>query len=107
MNDIMAGKAGRFLGFDTLFIPNRKQGGLVYRELENGKRMYTCYAVCPGAVHTAEGYGGDRVLNEGGIMKVEDIPHKGGVFIYVPYQAGARVVLPRRAVRFHMVTDRA
>ena len=110
MNDIMDGKAGKFLGFDTLFIPNRKlcgnkKFGLMYEELEGGKRMYTCYAVCPGAVHSAEGYGGDRVLNNGGIMKVDDIPHKGCIFVYVPYQAGAKVVMSQRVVRFYMVTD--
>jgi hypothetical protein len=105
MNDIMAGKAGRFLGFDTLFVPNRKQGGLMYETQADGRRMYTCYAVCPGAVHSADGYGGDRVLNNGGIIKVTDIPNRGCIFIYVPYQAGAKVVLPRRVVRFYMVTD--
>jgi hypothetical protein len=105
MNDIMGGKAGRFLGFDTLFIPNRKQGGLSYEVRPDGKRLYTCYAVCPGAVHSAEGYGGDRVLNSGGIIKIDDIPHKGCLFLYVPYQAGAKVVLPHRVVRFYMLTE--
>jgi hypothetical protein len=105
MNDIMAGKAGRFLGFDTLFIPNRNRGGLYYEERPDGKRLYTCYAVCPGAIHSAEGYGGNRVLNNGGILKVDDMPHRGCVFIYVPYQAGAKVVLPKRIVRFYMLTD--
>lgn len=38
MNDIMASRPERFLGFDTLFIPNRKQGGLMYEELDDGKR---------------------------------------------------------------------
>ncbi|MDR0741951.1 MAG: hypothetical protein LBE98_00605 [Puniceicoccales bacterium] len=90
MNNLMDGKAGRLLGFDTLFIPNRKQGGLHYDVQPDGKRLYTCYAVCPGAVHSAEGFGGSRVLNKGGILKVDDIPHKGCYFIYIPYQAGRR-----------------
>jgi hypothetical protein len=105
MNDIMSGKAGKFLGFNTRFIPNRKEGGLHYETRDDGKRLYTCYAVCPGAVHSAEGYGGNRVLNKGGILKIDDIPHKGCFFIYVPYRAGAKVVLPRRIVRFYMLTD--
>jgi hypothetical protein len=105
MNSIMEGKAGKFLGFDTLFIPNRKQGGLHYETQSDGKRLYTCYAVCPGAVHSAEGFGGTRVLNKGGILKVDDIPHKGCYFIYIPYQAGAKVVLHRRIVRFYMLTE--
>ncbi|MDR2779385.1 MAG: hypothetical protein LBB16_03860 [Puniceicoccales bacterium] len=45
MNNIMDGKVGRFLGFDTLFIPNRKQGGLHYDIQVDGERIYTCYAV--------------------------------------------------------------
>jgi hypothetical protein len=105
MNNIMDGKAGKFLGFDTLFIPNRKQGGLYYSTQGDGKRLYICYAVCPGAVHAAEGFGGNRVLNKGGILKVNDIPHRGCYFIYIPYQAGAKVVMRRRLVRFHMLTD--
>jgi hypothetical protein len=105
MNSIMEGKAGKFLGFDTLFIPNRKQGGLHYETQSDGKRLYTCYAVCPGAVHSAEGFGGTRALNNGDILKVDDIPHKGCYFIYIPYQAGAKVVLHQRIVRFYMVTE--
>jgi hypothetical protein len=45
------------------------------------------------------------VLNNGGILKVDDLPHKGCIFLYIPYQAGALVVLPQRVVRFYMVTD--
>jgi hypothetical protein len=72
----MDGKVGKFLGFDTLLIPNRKRGGLHYEDQPDERRLYTCYAVCPGAVHMAEGFGGNRVLNSGGILKVDDIPHR-------------------------------
>jgi hypothetical protein len=44
-------------------------------------------------------------VNSGGIIKIDDIPHKGSIFLYVPYQAGAKVVLPHRVVRFYMLTD--
>jgi hypothetical protein len=55
----------------------------------------------------AEGFGGNRVLNSGGILKVDDIPHRGCWFIYIPYQAGAKVVLHRRIVRFYVLTEAA
>jgi hypothetical protein len=89
----------------TISVPNRRTGGLFYETTTTGRRVYTCYAVCPGAVHSAEGFGGNRVLNSGGIMKIDDMPSKGCWFIYVPYQAGAKVVLPQRVVRFFMETD--
>jgi hypothetical protein len=107
MDNIMDGKVGKFLGFDTLFVPNRRTGGLGYETMADGKRLYTCYAVYPGAVHSAEGFGGNRVLNSGGIMKIDNRPSKGCWFIYVPYRAGAKVVLPQRVVRFFMLTDAA
>jgi hypothetical protein len=46
------------------------------------------------------------VLNKGGILKIDDLADKGCIFLYIPYQAGARVVLPQRIVRFYMVTGR-
>jgi hypothetical protein len=97
MDDIMAGKAWKLLGFDTLFMPNRRPGGLSYEERPDGRRLYTCYAVCPGAVHSAEWC---EVT-----MKIGYVSHEERAFIYVQLRVGAKVALPNRIVRFHMLTD--
>jgi hypothetical protein len=106
MGDIMSGKNPKLFGFNTLFMPDRKQGGLRYEIQPDGRRLYTCYALCPGALCSAERYGDIRVLDDKGeILQSNYIPREGCYFIYITYQADAKVVLHQRIVRFYMMME--
>jgi hypothetical protein len=106
MSSLMNGQSAKLFGFEMLFIPDRKQGGLHYETQSDGQRLYTCYAVCPGALYSAEGYGCIQVLDDKGeLLQSDYIPRKGCHFVYITYRADAKVVLHHRIVRFYMMTE--
>jgi hypothetical protein len=103
---IMRRKSPKLFGFDPLFIPDREKGSLHCKVQPDGKRLSTCYAVCPGAVCSAERYGDIRALNDRGeILQSGYIPREG--YRFISYRADAKVVLHQRIVRFYMMTEAA
>jgi hypothetical protein len=108
LNNISEGKIGRIMGFELIFISQKKDTGLNYEPIDGGNNLlWTCYATSKISIGHAIGYGANRSIDgTGGILHVKPLEEYGSIFINALHSDGAKVLIPQGVVRFQLKTTK-